>query len=57
MVLLDVETDERATLVLDGEEDERLVSGTLVEGVVDVDCLAKIGLAHRDSRSVDDHER
>jgi len=39
-VLLDVETDERATLVLEDEEDdddERLVSGTLVEDAADVD--------------------
>jgi len=39
-VLLDVDTEERATLVLEDEEDdddERLVSGTLVEDAADVD--------------------
>jgi hypothetical protein len=61
-VLLDVEVDERATVVFDeNEDDERLpVSGTLVEGDVDVACRAKIGFAQRvllPSLDVEDHER
>lgn len=60
-MLLEVETDERATLVFDENEDdemdERLVSGTLVDGVADVVCRAKIGRVQRVSLLDDDQER
>ncbi len=60
-MLLDVETEERATLVLDDEEDdeERLINGTLVEDVVDAACREKIGRVQRVLLllDVDDHER
>ena len=61
-MLLDVDTEERATLVLEDEEDdddERLVSGTLVEDAADVDWREKIGRVQRvlPLLDVDDHER
>lgn len=61
MVLLDVETEDRATLVLEDidEDDERPVNGTLVEDVADVACREKIGLVQRvlPVLDVDDDER
>lgn len=57
-----LEVEERATLVLDENEDDvrLLVNGTLVEDAADVACLAKIGFVQREllrSPDVDDQER
>lgn len=61
-MLLDAETEERATLAGDvgeGDSEDRLVSGTLVEGVVEVACREKMGRVQRvllRSLEDEDHE-
>jgi hypothetical protein len=57
MVLLELDDPDRETLVLGDDDVERPVSGTLLDGVAEVDCRAKIGFVQRVSRLLVDQER